>query len=42
MIFVGIFTIVGTSLAIATAYDLEDESKIRDIKSLRSLCRMKA
>ncbi len=42
MIFVGIFTIVGASLAIATVYDLEDESKIRDLNSLRALCRMRA
>jgi len=39
MIFVGIFTLVGISLVIATAFELEDEAKIRDIKSLRILCR---
>ncbi len=40
MIFVGIFTLVGISLIVATAYDLKDESNIRDIKSLRALCRL--
>ncbi len=39
MIFVGIFSLVSISLVFATAYDLKDEAKIRDIKSLRSFCR---
>ena len=42
MIFAGIFLTVGISLIVATAYDLEDESKIRDINSLRSFCRLSA
>jgi hypothetical protein len=42
MIFVGIFTLVGISLFVATAYDLKDESKIRDINTLRSLCKFPA
>ena len=42
MIFAGIFLTVGISLIVATAFDLEDESKIRDIKSLRNLCRLTA
>ncbi len=35
MIFAGIFIPVGIGLAIATFYDLEDESRIRDCKTLR-------
>lgn len=42
MIFACIFLLVGISLIVATAYDLKDESKIRDINSLRDLCRLTA
>ncbi len=39
MIFAGIFLPVGVSLAIATFYDLKDESRIRNGYSLRRLTR---
>ncbi len=39
MIFAGIFSVVGLSLVVATVFDLEDESKIRDINALRRMYR---